>query len=94
MRGRWAYLYGTVDRAGQTVDFRKSARRDLNEVSQVFDDRSVVFYGSRPSAFISRTARCDVGVAIKRGGLRRVASALWRTASKPTVANVWKWARL
>lgn len=29
IRGQWAYLYSAVDRAGKTINFRLSAKRDV-----------------------------------------------------------------
>jgi putative transposase len=36
IRGKWAYLYRAVDRAGKTIDSRFSARRDVAAAKAFF----------------------------------------------------------
>ena len=47
LRGRWVYLYRAVDRAGQTVDFQLSARRDV-AAAKAFLKKAIKSQGRLP----------------------------------------------
>src|SRR5271167_4266629 len=48
IRGQWVYLYRAVDRAGKTVDFRLSTRRDV-AAAKAFFRKAVKSQGSTPT---------------------------------------------
>jgi len=48
IRGQWVYLYRAVDRAGKTVDFRLSSRRDV-PAAKAFFRKAVKTQGSTPT---------------------------------------------
>jgi transposase-like protein len=48
IRGEWVYLYRAVDRAGNTVDFRLSTRRDV-AASKAFFRKAVKSQGATPT---------------------------------------------
>ncbi len=47
VRGRWVYLYQAVDKAGQTVDFRLSSRRDV-AAAKAFFKKAIRHEGRSP----------------------------------------------
>jgi transposase-like protein len=46
VRGKWTYLYRAVEKAGQTVDFRLSSRRDIAAVKAFF--KKAIRHEGRP----------------------------------------------
>ena len=61
IRGQWVYLYRAVDRAGKTVDFRLSTRRDV-AAAKAFFRKAVKSQGSTPTPSHGRVC----GIASRR----------------------------
>src|SRR5712675_3793424 len=58
IRGEWCYLYRAVDRAGRTVDFRLSARRDVAAAKAFFGKAVKNHQRPRWTATRRLTVRC------------------------------------
>ena len=70
IRGQWRYLYRAVNRAGKTVDFRLSAKRDVT-AAKAFFKKAIKSQGSVPRTItLDRYAAFHRAVReIKRDGL-------------------------
>jgi transposase-like protein len=84
IRGEWCYLFRAVDRAGRTVDFRLSARRDVSAAKAFF--RKAVSPQAAVAAILGETGRdrkpssCDPNEPV---GPRGNCSTLRRLGRRP-----------
>jgi transposase-like protein len=65
IRGKWVYLYRVVDRAGKTVDFRLSARRNVAAANAFFAK------ATRSQGFAPKTITLD-GYAASHRAVREM----------------------
>src|SRR6202022_3276066 len=72
IRGEWCYLYRAVDRAGRTVDFRLSTKRDV-AAAKAFFRKAIKSQGSTP-----RTITLDGYAASHRAVLEMKANGQLR----------------
>jgi transposase-like protein len=80
VRGKWVYLYRAVDRAGKTVDFRLSARRDVAAAKAFFAK------AMRSQWLAPKTITLD-GYAASRKGQFNLARLRLKDTTAPAV---WK----